>query len=486
MNLKHNVHMKTIKQLLLLLVVGHCLLSASCRNEDVTPPDIFNTTGSDTLSGAITENRTLTANKTYYIKGITFVKNNATLSIEPGTIIKAIKGSKATLVVTRGAKINAEGTATKPIVFTSNQSASLRTTGDWGGIVICGKARVNSNIGGVPNQKLLEGFDAAEASQFGADIIAGGTDDGDNSGVLKYVRIEYSGIALSSAPNSELNGLSLIAVGSGTTIDYVQVSYSGDDSFEWWGGTVNAKHLIALASVDDDFDTDNGYSGKVQFALGIRDPNFSDVSLASGASHAFESDNEDPIPTSGIGSTPLTTATFSNVTILGPLNFGALPSNHKFSRAILNRRLTNQGIFNAVFSGYPVGLNIHDSVTVLQAGNNNIPIYNSIFSGFPLGKVLNNSVFNNTNNFTSSAYYMNTSYANDTTTTVSQWSLGSIGTANTVNPVPASGSVLLSGASFTNSRLAIGFTSVAYRGAFAANDNWHLQWTEFNPQSRNY
>jgi hypothetical protein len=479
--------MKFVKISIALIFAINLLLSSSCRDEDVLPPDPAIDITSDTLRGAITESRTLRSNKVYYISGVTFVKNNATLTIEPGTVIRAIKGTKATLVITRGAKINAEGTASSPIVFTSNQPSGARSSGDWGGLVICGKARVNSNVQGAPNSKLLEGFDAAEAAQFGGDIIGGGTEDNDNSGVLKYVRIEYSGISLSSAPNSELNGLSLIAVGSGTLIDYVQVSYSGDDSFEWWGGTVNAKHLIAFSGIDDDFDTDNGYSGNVQFVLGVRDPNFSDFSLASGASHAFESDNEDPIPTSGVGSTPITKATFSNVTVLGPLNFTTtLPSNHKFSRAILNRRLTNQGIFNAVFSGYPVGLNISDSVTVLQAGSGNVPIYNSIFSSFPSGRVLNNSSFNNTNNFRSATYYMDAPFANDTLTTVTQWGLGSIASINNINPVPGAGSPILTGASFTNARLATGFTNVMYRGAFAANDTWHTQWTEFNPQSKNY
>lgn len=477
---------KNLKFVIAAAVAINLSLASSCRDEPVPPPDPT-TTGSDTLSGAITADRTLRNNKTYYISGVTFVKNNATLTIEPGTIIRAIKGSKATLVITRGSKIIADGTATAPIVFTSNQPAGARSAGDWGGLVLCGKARVNSNVAGALNSKLLEGFDAAEAAQFGGDIIGGGTEDADNSGVLRYVRIEYSGISLSSAPNSELNGLSMIAVGSSTLIDYVQVSNSGDDSFEWWGGTVNAKHLVAFSSVDDDFDTDNGYSGKVQFGLGVRDPNFSDVSIANGASHAFESDNEDPIPTSGVGTTPITTCTFSNITLLGPLNFTTtLPSNHKFARAILSRRLTNMGIFNSIFSGYPVGLNIPDSVSVLQANAGNIPLANTIFASFPSGRVLNNSNFNNTNNFRAAVYYTNPSFANDTTTTLAQLNFPNATTLPLINAIPASGSPLLSGAAFTNTRLTSGFTNVAYRGAFGAGDNWLGTWVEFNPQTRAY
>jgi hypothetical protein len=477
---------KNLKFVIAIAFAINLSLASSCRDEPVVPVDPTAPLN-DTLRGAITSNLTLRSNKIYYISGVTFVKNNANLTIEPGTIIKAIKGSKATLVITRGSKIIAEGTATNPIVFTSNQAPGSRSTGDWGGIVIAGKARVNSTVSGAANSKLLEGFDAAEAAQYGGDIIGGGTDDADNSGILKYVRIEYSGISLSATPNSELNGLSMIAVGSGTVIDYVQVSYSGDDSFEWWGGAVNAKHLVAFSGVDDDFDTDNGFSGKVQFGLGVRDPNLSDVSISNGASHSFETDNEDPIPASGIGSSPITTCTFSNMTLLGPLNFTAtLPSNHKFARAILSRRLTNQGIFNSVFSGFPVGLNVGDSVTVLQANNGNVPIANTIFASFPSGRVLNNSTFANTNNFRAATYYMGASFANDTLTTLAQLNLPNATTLPNIGAVPNAGSPLLTGAAFTNSRLTSGFTNVAYRGAFGAGDNWLANWVEFNPQTKPY
>ena len=171
-----------------------------------------------------------------------YVEDGATLTIEPGTIIKGEKSSKGSLIVKRGGKIIANGTVDKPIVFTSNQAKGSRAAGDWGGLVLLGKAPVNKTPAVIEGENL---------TQFG------GTDAADNSGSLKYVRIEFAGIAFET--DKEINGLTFGGVGSGTTIDYVQVSHSGDDSYEWFGGTVNAKHLIAFRGLDDDFDTDNRF-----------------------------------------------------------------------------------------------------------------------------------------------------------------------------------------------------------------------------------
>ena len=176
-----------------------------------------------------------------------YVKNNATLTILPGTIIRGDKLTQGTLIVTRGAKINANGTASNPVVFTSNEAAGTRLPGDWGGLVLLGLAK-NNQPGGVAN---IEGIVPTTDTQFGGNF------DNDNSGSLTYVRIEFAGIALE--PNKEINGLTCGSVGSATVIDYVQVTSSGDDSFEWFGGTVNCKHLIAYRGLDDDFDTDYGY-----------------------------------------------------------------------------------------------------------------------------------------------------------------------------------------------------------------------------------
>lgn len=215
-----------------------------------------------TVSGDITSDTRWYEQAEYNLSGFVYVKNNATLTIEPGTIIKGVSNTKATLIIERGSKIMAAGTAEKPIVFTSDKAPGQRATGDWGGIVIAGNAKTNKHDDGT-------GIGIAEG---GIGTKYGGNDDNDNSGVLQFVRIEFPGIPLTSTANSEINGLTLYSVGMGTTIDHIQVSYSGDDSFEWFGGNVNMKYLVALGGLDDGFDTDNGFSGKIQFGLIIQDP----------------------------------------------------------------------------------------------------------------------------------------------------------------------------------------------------------------------
>ena len=215
------------------------------------------------LEGEITEDMTLKATDNVLLRGYVYVTDGVTLTIEPGTVIKGEKATKGSLIIERGGKIMAEGTADSPIVFTSDQPVGARTYGDWGGLVLCGKSTVNNTAG----EAQIEG---------GPRSYYGGSDPADNSGVVKYVRIEFAGYPLE--PDKEINGLTFGGVGSGTTIEYVQVSFCGDDSFEWFGGTVNAKHLIAYKGWDDEFDTDYGFQGKLQFLLGVRDPEHADTS----------------------------------------------------------------------------------------------------------------------------------------------------------------------------------------------------------------
>ena len=197
------------------------------------------------VSGEITQNTTWTNNNIYIISGWLYVRDGAALTIEPGTLIKGDFATKGALIVERGAKLYADGTAEQPIVFTSQKAPGERYYGDWGGIILCGKASINvpENVGNgtAAGENIIEG---------GVGSIYGGganPDDDDNSGILRYVRIEYGGIAFQ--PNSEINGLTCGGVGRGTIIDHVQVSYSGDDSFEFFGGTVNCTHLVAYLSL---------------------------------------------------------------------------------------------------------------------------------------------------------------------------------------------------------------------------------------------
>lgn len=230
---------------------------------------------------------------TYLLKGWVYVDAGAKLRIPAGTIIKGDKQTMAALIVEPGGYVEMKGTKDAPIVMTSAQPAGQRRPGDWGGLIICGKARNNQGT------QQIEG---------GPTTIHGGNNDADNSGIYQYIRVEFAGYPFDT--DKEINGITFGSVGSGTTIDHLQVSYSNDDSYEWFGGTVNCKYLVAYKGWDDEFDTDNGFSGTVQYGLSIRDPRIADTSQSNG----FESDNN----ASGAETTPFTSATFKNITFIGP------------------------------------------------------------------------------------------------------------------------------------------------------------------------
>jgi hypothetical protein len=329
----------------------------------------------------------------YLLQGIVYLDSLCTLIIEPGTIIKGASFSDgftaSSLVIQRGATLLANGTPCNPIVFTSNKPANSRTAGDWGGVAICGRAATNqgANVN-------LEGIGTTEPRARYGGIIPG-----DNSGSLKYVRIEFAGYVLSA--NNELNSLTMGGVGSGTTIDYVQTSFGNDDAFEWFGGSVNCKHLIAYRTLDDDFDTDFGYSGLVQFGLGIKDPNISDVTAVS-TSEGFESDNNN-FNSPNFGGTPITNAKFYNITQIGAyrcgnntgVGLGAItnptaPGNgHRRGARI--RRNSAISIFNSILMNNFNGLFIENAPTqanytsgALQFKNNIIAMdstFNSTVTG---------------------------------------------------------------------------------------------------------
>lgn len=325
----------------------------------------------------ITANTTWLAGKTYKMSGLIYVRNNATLTIQPGVVVKGVYTNTGTaLVITQGAKLNAIGTASSPIVFTSAKTVEQgRQAGDWGGIILLGKAGFNLN-NGVNN---IEGITATVNTLYG-----GGTtpNDADNSGTLKYVRIEFGGFVFS--PNNEINGLTFGAVGNGTTIDNVQVSYSGDDSFEWFGGSVNCKHLIAYRGLDDDFDTDNGYKGIVQFGLGVRDPAIADNPAIS-TSEGFESDNNAAGSVSGAGYDN-TKAIFTNMTLIGPAKRALLApttsvaSGH--ARALRLRRVTELKIYNSIFLDFKNNfLFVDGATTVANATSGKLVFKNNLLAG---------------------------------------------------------------------------------------------------------
>jgi len=336
------------------------------------------------VSGVISANTTWTAGKTYKLTGLVYVTNNATLTIEPGVVVKGVSTSNGTaLIITKGAKINAIGTASDPIVFTSAKTIEqVRLPGDWGGLILLGKAGFNVN-GGVNN---IEGITATANTEYGG----GSTPNhADNSGTLKYVRIEYAGFVFS--PNNEINGLTMGAVGSGTTIDYVQVSYANDDAFEWFGGSVNCKHLVSYRNLDDDFDTDNGYKGTVQFGLILRDPSKADNPAIS-TSEGFESDNNAGGTVSAAG-LDATSATFSNITAIGPKARAALSPAVSvasgYEKALRIRRVSELKIINSIFMDFKKNyLFVDGATTVDNVKSLKLLFKNNIMAGSSDGDAL--------------------------------------------------------------------------------------------------
>jgi hypothetical protein len=229
------------------------------------------------ISGTIDKNKVLSKKNTYLLVGTVYVINDAVLTIESGTVIRGDKTSCGTLVITKGAKILAEGTETDPIIFTSNSAIKDRKPGDWGGIILLGDAPINK-IGGVNN--LDFDLDPNYSSY-------GGQNAKSNSGVLKFVRIEYSGRKFNAL--KELNGLSMAGIGKETKIEYVQISFSNDDSFECYGGDIKMSNLISYRATDDDFDFTQGVQCKISNSLAIRNPFSSD----SSGSRCFEIDSYD-------------------------------------------------------------------------------------------------------------------------------------------------------------------------------------------------
>jgi hypothetical protein len=254
---------------------------------------------SQLLTGTINTNLKLTKSNTYRLVGTVYVTNNAVLTIEPGTVIRGDKESCGTLVITKGSKIIAEGTSTDPIIFTSNNNISERRPGDWGGIVILGEAPINK-IGGVG---YLDYNLDPTVSYYG------GQDPNNNSGILKYVRIEYSGRKINAL--KELNGLSLAGVGKSTKLEFIQISFSNDDSFECYGGEVNFNNLISYRATDDDFDFTQGAQCNIANSIAIRNPYSSDIS----GSRCFEIDSYDKIENADV-SKKLTKIIANNITLV--------------------------------------------------------------------------------------------------------------------------------------------------------------------------
>jgi hypothetical protein len=417
-------------------------------------------------------NRTLYRDTVYTLTGLYFVEPTFNLTIQPGTVI--LGDTVACLIIRPGATITANGTPNAPIVFTSMKPAGQRRHGDWGGVVILGNAPVNQS----PLPQIEGGIIPGQY---------GGIDPNDNSGIFRYVRIEFPGYRFQL--NNEINGLTMGGVGRGTQIDHIQVSYSDDDSYEWFGGTVDAKYLVAFGGTDDEFDTDFGYQGRVQFAFGLRDPYNWDP---TGQSNGFESDNM------GTASyvTPRTFAQFSNITLVGNkrVDTVAAVSGNSFQYGMLLRRGTEFSVYNSIIMGYPGGLALRDAATINAAYGDTLKIRSTSLAAWDGATFATMTTASTTpapfSVPTESWFTSRGNTGGAVARNASAIGLVNMNFLNNPDPRPAPGSEpTTAGVWFDTLNTQNGnyFDVTTYRGAFdpsvPLNQLWTAGWTNYDPQN---
>lgn len=455
---------------ILILAVSIVFLN-SCINDDL---DVFTGESSQNFIELVGDlsTRTLTKDKKYLIKGQVFVKSGQVLTIEPGTVIFGDKASKGTLIISLGGKIMAEGTATQPIVFTSSQKVESRDRGDWGGLVILGNAPVNQT------NAVIEGISPP--------VVYGGTVNNDNSGILKYVRVEYAGIELT--PNNETNSITMGGVGNGTIMEYCQVSYGGDDGFEWFGGNINGKYLVSFGMWDDCFDIDFGWSGNLQHLVSVRYATFADQS----GSNIIETDSgpsDNPVPF-------LTNGVISNLTGIGPRLTSATAISGNYQHAMDMRRRTALTVANSVFVGMPRGIRFNQQTVFDNYNTNQGVLLNNVMHApstpYSVGSGMTATATSVQNYWTGNG---NTNSTNSDF--AAEYAALGLNTnvfygTNTQNFYPSNptfevtSGTLTTGASFANPKLTNPyFTATTYRGAFGTTD-WTNGWTEFVPNLKAY
>lgn len=309
--------MKSQIKFLTAAVIASMAFATACNNNTDNNPDDTTLKGEiptgTTLTGNITANATLTSGSSYKLSGGLHVKAGNTLTIEPGVTIVAVDDDAPDyILIEQGAKIDAQGTASNPIVMTSE----LKKSGAWGGIHICGRAHTNAGEGVL--------------SEIG-NAPYGGSDDSDNSGTLRYIRLEYTGFALDE--EHEANGISFYGVGNGTTVEYVQAYKGSDDGFEFFGGSVNVKHMVVTDCTDDSFDWTEGWNGRGQFL----------VAYQSGEEECdclMECDNNG----NNFDATPVAHPILSNLTLVGD-------NSANNTRGIRLRAGTQAEIYNSIITG---------------------------------------------------------------------------------------------------------------------------------------
>ena len=455
-----------------------------------------------TLSGSIAANRTLTPDTNYVLRGFVYVNSGATLTINAGTkIVGDTTALGSALFVLRGARIVANGTEAAPVVFTSQRSVGNRSPGDWGGLIIVGNGRAN-RTGNI----IVEGSNGSVvgANQAGT-IYTGGTVDTDNSGTLRYVRVEFAGYA--TLTDAELNSFTFAAVGSGTTVEYVQALAGLDDNFEWFGGAVNGKYLVSYEAGDDHFDGSEGYRGLNQFMIGLQttfltprpgagavstDPQGFEIDgcngggcVAPSGANAQSSGRDDGLYNMNV---------FANFTMIGTPTGVTVPGSGGVGAVL--RRGTGGYYLNGVLARWPrAGISLRDSTSNNRFQVDSLIVRNLYFAeNGVLAAGANFDVASATNFGTESAFTAKNSNIVVGASTVTAASLFTnlptvSGTTTGANFdwSPAASSPIATGGlnSFTAdpriaARVGTFITPTAYRGAAAPGGaKWWANWTSY-------
>jgi hypothetical protein len=448
-----------------------------------------------TVTGDITTNTTWHRDTTYVLSGFVHVANGATLTIESGTTIKGdYNTAGSSLFVLRGAKIMAVGTAALPIVFTSSQSAGQRKPGDWGGLVIVGNGVLSRT--GVTIQ--LEGSGTEVGTSPGTNYsvsYSGGTTNTDNSGELRYVRVEYAGFA--PTLNAELNSFSFAAVGSGTKLSFLQSMAGLDDSFEFWGGAVDATNLVSYEAGDDHFDMSEGFQGRLQYLIALQStqltPRPGGLGTFASDPQGIENDGcEGSGCTNGRNTTPYTYPVVANFTLIGTNS--TTTSGSSGGVGVMLRRGTGGFYVNGLVSRWPRGaISIRDTETYARAGSaatqdlatvdlavKNVLIAESALA-FQTGTGQNaldltsNNIVQDATLTTAIFTAFPTSITATTTAAAFDW------TPAASSPAASGGLATFTGKLQTAAGAAV--TATAYRGAAApGGPKWWTGWTVYNQQ----
>lgn len=418
------------------------------------------------VTGKITTNTTWTKDNTYTLNGYVFVTNGATLTINPGTLVKGSLSSgtgAAALVITQGCKIHAVGTAQDPIIFTSeldqlNGNLSERDTGLWGGVVLLGKAVINSRADNVvvpaPITGEIEGFSVSSGDI--PYITYGGSDDTDNSGEMSYVSIRHGGAVIGTG--NEINGLTMGGVGSGTTIDHIEVFANKDDGIECFGGTVGIKYFVNAFGNDDGLDYDTGYRGNAQYIFNISTDIGTDLGDNGGEWDGATAPEATATPTGG--------AIVSNATFIGIGNAG------RANNAIHMRDNGAQKFYNSVVTDYDSMLRI-DADETAHVADGSLDISNNIFWSHVSANNTAAGMFAADSGLKPTTFFTDTAKNNQIVDPMLT-GIGRTQGAKMLTPMPKTGSPAFTGPFKT---LGSFFTPATFKGAFGTT-NWAAGWTK--------